>query len=182
MKQANIKEMFREASKSVSISTNVISPDPLSPTSSTSSATKTPENIEDNPDDSEQAGEGDIQMEYSSDQLYSTSIGRSAHLVGVALCHSMSVKYLAVILNSRLTWREHVDVRVKKTHNLLWACGRACGAAWDLRPKVVHWLYVSIIWPSITSASLVWWPSCQTATAKKRLSRIQSVACLGDVH
>jgi hypothetical protein len=51
--------------------------------------------------------------------------------------------------------------------------------AWGLRPKVVHWIYVSIIQPSITFASLVWWPSCQMAIAKKGLSRIQRVACLG---
>jgi len=75
MKEADIKEMFKEASKSISISTNTVFPDPLSPTPSTSSATKTPENIEDNPDDPERAGEGDSQMEYSSDLLYSTSIG-----------------------------------------------------------------------------------------------------------
>jgi hypothetical protein len=59
--------MFKEASRSVSLSTNVVSPDPLSPMPSTSSATKNPENTEDNPDDPERAGEGDIQMEYSSE-------------------------------------------------------------------------------------------------------------------
>ena len=50
---------------------------------------------------------------------------------------------------------------------------------WDLRPKVVHWLYISTIRLSITFASLVWWPSCQMANAKKRLSSIQRVECLG---
>jgi hypothetical protein len=50
---------------------------------------------------------------------------------------------------------------------------------WGLRPKVVQGLYVSIIRPSITSASLVWCPGCQTAGAKKRLSRVQRLACLG---
>ena len=50
---------------------------------------------------------------------------------------------------------------------------------WGLRPKVVHWLYISTIRLSITFASLVWWPSCQTANAKKRLSSIQKLACLG---
>jgi hypothetical protein len=44
---------------------------------------------------------------------------------------------------------------------------------------VVHWLYISVIRPSITFVSLVWWPGCQTASAKKRLSRIQRRACLG---
>jgi len=44
---------------------------------------------------------------------------------------------------------------------------------------VVHWLYISVIRLSITFASLVWWPGCQTASAKKKLSRIQRLACLG---
>jgi hypothetical protein len=42
-------------------------------------------------------------------------------LFGTILHHSMLVKYLGVILNSWLTWREHVDVKVRKAHNLLWA-------------------------------------------------------------
>jgi hypothetical protein len=37
----------------------------------------------------------------------------------VALHHSMSVKHLRVVLESWLSWREHVDVKVKKAHNLL---------------------------------------------------------------
>jgi hypothetical protein len=36
-----------------------------------------------------------------------------------------------------------------------------------MRPKVVYWFYMSIIWPSITFASLVWWPGCQMASVKK---------------
>ena len=48
-----------------------------------------------------------------------------------------------------------------------------------LGPRVVHWLYISVIRPSATFASVVWWPGCQTASAKKKLSRIQRLACLG---
>ena len=50
---------------------------------------------------------------------------------------------------------------------------------WSLRPRVVHWLYITIVRPSITFASLIWWPGCQTASAKWKLSRIQRLACLG---
>jgi hypothetical protein len=100
-------------------------------------------------------------------------------LFGRTLQYSMSVKYLGVILDSQLTWRKHMDVKVRKAQNLLWACRRACGEAWGPRPRVVRWLYVSVIWPSITFAYLVWWPSCQTYSAMKKLSRIQRLACLG---
>ena len=50
---------------------------------------------------------------------------------------------------------------------------------WDPSPKVVRWLYISIIRPSITFAPLVWWPGCQMVSAKKRLRGVQRLACLG---
>jgi len=59
--------MIKKASKSVCTSTVVISPDASCPTASNSSVMKTPENIEGDPNYPEQAWEGDIQMEYSSD-------------------------------------------------------------------------------------------------------------------
>jgi hypothetical protein len=98
---------------------------------------------------------------------------------GVTLCRPVSFKYLWVVLDSRLTWIEHMDVKVRKAQNLLWSCRRVCGSTWALRPKVVHWLGFSIIRPSISFASLVWWPGCPTVNAKKRLSRVQRSACLG---
>ena len=79
-------------------------------------------------------------------------------LSGVKLCLSGSVKYLGVIPDSRLTWREHMEVKVRKAHKLLWTCRRACGMGWGLRPKVVHWLFVAIIQLTISFESLVWWP------------------------
>jgi len=48
-----------------------------------------------------------------------------------------------------------------------------------LKSKVVHWLYIAIIRPTTSFASLVWWPGCQMASAKKRLSKVQRLACLG---
>jgi len=92
---------------------------------------------------------------------------------------SGSVKYLGVILDSRLTWREHVEVKVRKAYNLLWACRRACGMGWGLGPKVVHWLYVAIVRLTISYASFVWWPRCKMASTKIKLSKVQRLACLG---
>jgi hypothetical protein len=48
-----------------------------------------------------------------------------------------------------------------------------------LRPKVVHWLYVDIVRPTISFASLVWWPGCQTTSTKNKLSKVQRLSCLG---
>jgi len=78
-----------------------------------------------------------------------------------------------VTLDSRLTWKERVETKVRKAQNLLWAYGRT----WGLEPRLVHWLYVSVTMPSATYAFLVWWPGCQTASATEKLSKIQRLAC-----
>ena len=57
-------------------------------------------------------------------------------LFGRTLQCSTSVKYLGVIMDSRLTWSQHVDAKVRKDQNLIWACRRACGGAWGLAPRV----------------------------------------------
>jgi hypothetical protein len=49
-------------------------------------------------------------------------------LFGVTLHCSKSVKYLGAILDSQLTWWEHVNIKVKKAHNSLWSCRRSFGA------------------------------------------------------
>jgi hypothetical protein len=100
-------------------------------------------------------------------------------LFGVPLRLSRSVKYLGVTLDSRLTWKEHVEAKARKAQNLLWACRRSFGVRWGLGPKVVHWLYVAIVRPTITFASVIWRPGCQTASTKKKLSKVQRLACLG---
>ena len=57
--------MFKKASNSICTST-IVPPDPLSPTPKLKTAMKTPENIEEDPNDPEPADEGDNQTEYSS--------------------------------------------------------------------------------------------------------------------
>jgi len=59
MRQADLRDMFKKVSKSVCKSTVVASPDPFSPTSSTSSAVETMT--------LSQPADGYIQIAYSSD-------------------------------------------------------------------------------------------------------------------
>jgi len=63
--------MLKEASKCVCTSVIQVSHNALSPSAAVSSCMKTPENMEEDQYDPEPVGEGDIQMEYSSDCLCS---------------------------------------------------------------------------------------------------------------
>jgi hypothetical protein len=53
VKQADLRDMFKQASQSFCPSTIMVSPNPPSPSPSTSSAIKTPENPQEDPDDPE---------------------------------------------------------------------------------------------------------------------------------
>ena len=67
MKQADLRDMFQKASKSVCISMIVVPPESLSPTLSASSAMKIPENKLVDSDYHTPADERHIQVEYFSD-------------------------------------------------------------------------------------------------------------------
>jgi len=40
------------------------------------------------------------------------------------LQRSTSFKYLGVILDSRLKWKENIDAKMRKAQNSIWACRR----------------------------------------------------------
>jgi hypothetical protein len=65
MKQTDVRDLFKKATKSICI--GVVPPDPLFPAPSTSSRMKTPESTEEDSDDPAPAAEGAFPMEYSSD-------------------------------------------------------------------------------------------------------------------
>jgi hypothetical protein len=67
IKQADLRDMSKKASKSVYTSTIVVSPDPMSLNPSNSLAMKAPENTEEDLDYPEPADKGDIKMDYSFD-------------------------------------------------------------------------------------------------------------------
>jgi hypothetical protein len=68
-----------------------------------------------------------------------------------------------------------VEVKVKAQN--LWACG----GAWGLRPKVIHWLYVSVIRTCVTFASWLSGSLCQEETKQDtRISMLRDTR--GNAH
>ncbi|KAJ8946157.1 hypothetical protein NQ318_004408 [Aromia moschata] len=90
-----------------------------------------------------------------------------------------SSKYLGVTIDSKLNWNEHIANRTKKATSPMWACRRAFGCTWGLRPRILQWMYTAIVRPVITYGAIVWWPGTRTNKARKQLDKVQRLACLG---
>jgi hypothetical protein len=65
------------------------------------------------------------------------------------------VKYLGAILDSKLNWNQHLQKTIRKAQTTFAAVRRTCGTKWGLIPNMVHWLYTTVIRPSIFYGALV---------------------------
>ncbi|XP_050547350.1 uncharacterized protein LOC126909036 [Daktulosphaira vitifoliae] len=99
-------------------------------------------------------------------------------LNGQEISLKSEVKYLGIILDSKLKWKSHVESRIKKAMTTLWTCSRALGKTWGLKPRVMYWLYTSVIKPMMLYGALIWWTRTALITARKELSRIQRMAAI----
>ncbi|KAJ8955141.1 hypothetical protein NQ318_009034 [Aromia moschata] len=100
-------------------------------------------------------------------------------LAGKVIPYKSSSKYFGVIIDSKLNWNEHIANRTTKATSAIWACRRAFGCTWGLRPRILHWMYTAIVRPVITYGAIVWWPGTRTDKARKQLDKVQRLACLG---
>ena len=60
----------------------------------------------------------------------------------------------------------------------LYTCKRAIGKRWGLKPRVVHWLYTTLVKLIIMYGVVVWWKALEMTTYCAILSRVQRMASL----
>lgn len=104
---------------------------------------------------------------------------KAPQLDGLSIQFSKEVKYLGVTLDAKLTWKPHIDKTISKATGAFWACRKLFGKTWGLKPKMIHWSYISVIRPIVTYASIVWWTKTNEITTQSKLQKLQRLACLG---
>ena len=53
---------------------------------------------------------------------------------------SNSVRYLGVVLDQKLTWKDQEQYVLKKALASFWVLRGAFGTTWGMKPKVIRWL------------------------------------------
>ena len=97
---------------------------------------------------------------------------------GTSIPYSGEVKYLGVILDKKLNWNRHLDTVISRAIKALWTCRGYCGKTWGLNPKMLYFIYTSMVRPIVTYASVVWWPKLMQKTSIDKCCKLQRLACL----
>lgn len=94
-------------------------------------------------------------------------------LEGLTLELSPTVKDLGVTLDSKLNWNAHSEQVINKGLSAMWISKITFGNRWGLKPRMIYWIYSTIVRPRITYASLVWWPKINEKSAQQKLEKLQ---------
>ena len=79
---------------------------------------------------------------------------------GVNIQFSETVKYLGVTLDSKLSWKAHIDAKIRAAKGHLLKVNNSLGRLWGLSPKLTRWVYTGIVRPAFTYGCLVWGHAC----------------------
>jgi ribonuclease HI len=99
-------------------------------------------------------------------------------IFGCNVPYTNKIKYLGVILDSRLSWNDHLSHITDKANKSFWMCRKMVGNNWGLKPKIIHWIYSQIIIPRIAYGAIVWWNKTRQENTIRLLSKLQRSATL----
>ncbi len=96
------------------------------------------------------------------------------------LIYSDMVKYLGVLLDSKLTFGPHIREKVKKVIRLLYYFKTSVGQLWGPSPYLTRWVLTGIVLPKITYGAMV--RANRATNYKKHLNRVQRLGLLAMAH
>jgi ribonuclease HI len=98
-------------------------------------------------------------------------------LFGKPISRAEQVKHLGVVLDSKLSWKSHIEAKLQKATAIFWQCRRAFGKSWGLSPKIISFMYKSLVLPILSYASIVWCPAVILKASLINFNSLQYFAC-----
>ena len=97
---------------------------------------------------------------------------------GAQLELSYEAKLLGVTLDSKLTWKSHIMRISSKATAALMQCRQIVGKTWGIKPRMMKWIYTAMVRPIITYACVSWIGGCEKLYLRKKLQKVQRLACI----
>ena len=88
------------------------------------------------------------------------------------------VKYLGLILDSKLLWKKHILNKIGKAKRHLMSFHKAINLKYGPRPALMKLSYTCIVIPALTYGCHVWGDRCKVKSIKLSLEKLNRLACL----
>ena len=88
-----------------------------------------------------------------------------------------STKYLGITIDRNLTWKPHIKQVTQKCLGQMRSLIAHTKSYFGPKPKLLRWVYLSIIKPKLSYASMIWTPYLTKSTLKT-LKKLNRLACL----
>ena len=105
-------------------------------------------------------------------------IGKKLTLCGVEIKYKTKVKYLGIILDEKLSWKEHIKHKVQTCKGILMRTKAALSHYWGPSPEMSKWLYTGIIRPTFTYGAVVWGSGTFSKDLIKSLEKLHRLALM----
>ena len=84
------------------------------------------------------------------------SFSRPLKVYGIEIKVPKSKKFLGIILESKLSWNEHIENVCKKAKGILMQCRKAVGPTWGFKPATMRWVYEVMVRPVLGYGATIW--------------------------
>ena len=69
---------------------------------------------------------------------------------GQLIQHKDEVKYLGVMLDSKLTWKTHINKKIASAKGIMVKRLTEMRGTFNTKPKLVKWAYTGVVRPKLT--------------------------------
>ena len=102
----------------------------------------------------------------------------SLSINGSKLELSKKARLLGVNLNSKLTWKLHINRITRKATIPLMQCRQIVRKTWRIKPSMMKWIYTAMIRPIMSYACVSWAGGLNKKYLVRKLTKAQRLACL----
>jgi len=95
---------------------------------------------------------------------------------------SDEMKYLGVIMDSKLNWKAHIDGKIKKVKRSMMMVKNTINHTWGPQPRYAKWVWTGVMRPALTYGSMVWSQGIDNQSKIDKLRAVQRLGLLGIAH
>jgi hypothetical protein len=123
-----------------------------------------------------------VVMLFTNKRSSSYQIPSGLKICGQEIPFSKTAKYLGVTRDNKLSWRPHIENKIKKPKRTLMAICSVIGKLWGPSLECAKWSWTGVIRPALTYGAIVWSRSASQSWAKIKLQRLQRMALSQIAH